>query len=114
MSDIYKSQSAKPVLAVVPRVDQAKECLFREFEPGDFFPGHGYVTFTLVCIAVDEVDYDTVAYYDCVLPSADSNYSPTVMNFRYRIEDGVFHREHLHTVRATFQVAKASPRKIRF
>lgn len=114
MSGHLKVQTAKAALAIVPSIDEAKARLFEEFQPGEFFPGHGYVTFKRVAIAVDEVTYDTVAYYDCILRGKDSSYSPTVMNYRYRIEEGVFKREHLHTVLSRLQVTTRKPLNIKF
>jgi hypothetical protein len=86
--NIPQVQSALAVLAHMPHVDEAKARLFKEFKPGQYIPGKGFVRYTLMAIVVDYSSYETVAYFD--MAGDDDWGDHVVTSFRYEIVNGRF------------------------
>jgi hypothetical protein len=77
---------------IVPCVDPRKAAAFERYRPVFYDQSHGCVQAELHAIVVDDGTFETVAYYDVMVPEGSSRVRLTT--YRSEIVDGVMARVH--------------------
>lgn len=82
---VAEAQDAEPIH--VPRLDPRAVTAFEGYRPTFFDERFGCITAELHAIVVDDGTFDTIAYYDAVVP--DEGDKVRVTTYRYEIVDRV-------------------------
>lgn len=73
----------------IPRVDPRKAAALKSFRPSFFDPLYGVIEAELHAIVVDDVSFETIAYYDAIVPEGDGLRLTT---YCYGVVDNVVQR----------------------
>lgn len=72
---------------LIPRLDPKKVAAFESFRPSFYDERFGCVRAELHAIIVDDGTFETVAYYDAMVPDGENNVRMTT--YRYEVVDNV-------------------------